>query len=111
LANATTTAFLGGKGNVLSGATTAAGLATPFRGGYVNDGTQGTSYLNNVAGTSTANANASITAGRIAIGSSISNNLTTGTRFNGNASEIIIYNQALSSADKTSLDAYLAARW
>lgn len=104
--------IFGAKNNVGSGNISFGSFGTVGRFGYVNDGTNGTSYVNNTPGTSTANTDASVSAGCIAVSGGLNAGCgTTGTMLDGGMSELIIYNTALSASDRASLDAYLAARW
>lgn len=84
-------------------------LATTYRMGIVFDGTNATTYLNNANPTATACTDSLSNGGLISIGA----HNTAGPQegWDGPIGEIIITNQAMSSGDRASLDAYLVARW
>jgi hypothetical protein len=76
-------------------------LNTEARLGFIWDGTNGTPYLNNVAGTPAAHSFSFTTPGTL--GASIGG-------FGGSIRELIFYNTALGSSDRGCLDAYLVSR-
>lgn len=78
----------------------------PSRLGGIFDGSNQISYVNNVAGSGSAQTNAWGTSpGTLRVG------MAGGAAFKGNISEIIVTNSALSSGDRSSLDSYLTAKW
>jgi hypothetical protein len=91
----------------------AVSLATETRFGGIANGTTIQSYVNGAtAGTAGSGSIAFTSGGYIALGSSIASGGGTGAAlWDGNISEIIITNNAMSSGDIALLDAYLAARW
>jgi hypothetical protein len=81
--------------------TTTAAIATELRLGFIWDGTNGTAYVNNVGGTPAAHSFSFTTPGSLGAASG---------GFAGSVREIIFYSAALSSADRSCLDAYLVSR-
>jgi hypothetical protein len=76
-------------------------LNTEVRIGFIGDGTNGTPYVNNVAGTPAAHSFSFTTPGTL--GASIGG-------FGGSIRELIFYNTALGSSDQSCMDAYLVSR-
>jgi hypothetical protein len=74
---------------------------TEGRYGVINDGTNFTPYINNVAGTPATKTITFATPGSLG---------ASGGQFDGSIREIIFTNTALSSGDRASLDAYLVSR-
>jgi hypothetical protein len=79
---------------------------TPFYGSSVFDGTNSTVYVNGAAGTISA------------VGGTFDVNVygvggraRTGDLWAGNVSEVLIYNSALSDADRKVIENYLATKW
>jgi hypothetical protein len=89
-------------------------LATETRFGGIADGNIIQSYINGVAAGSTGSgSNAFISAGYIAVGGPTNSGGVTGgaNYWDGNISEIVITNQAMTPTDVAKLDAYLVKRW
>jgi hypothetical protein len=89
------------------------GLTTnaPVRLGLIYDGTNGTAYANNVAGTPMATTTAFADGGLILLntnGPGAGQDTVEGT---GKVSEIVITTAALSSGDRSSLDTYFQSEW
>jgi hypothetical protein len=76
-------------------------LNTESRFGFIWDGTNGTPYLNNVAGTAAAHSFSFTSPGSLGAANGV---------FAGSIREIIFYNTALSSTDRGCMDAYLVSR-
>jgi hypothetical protein len=91
----------------------AVSLATETRFGGIANGTTIQNYINGVAaGTAGSGSTAYISGGYIAIGTAISSGGSAPSAlWDGNLSEIIITNNAMSPTNIALLDAYLAARW
>ncbi len=89
-------------------------LSTELRFGGIADGSNITSYLNNVAGTSAAVTDASANNGCISVGqgtNACNFTLSAFSGWDGVISEIVLTNTALSSSDRALLDSYLSGRW
>jgi hypothetical protein len=99
---------------VVTAAGAAVSLATETRFGAIANGTTITSYINGAAaGTPGSGSNSFISGGCIFVGTNVGSGCSpsTGGEWDGNVSEIVITNTAMSSTDIANLDAYLAARW
>ncbi len=82
-------------------------LATNYRLGMIFDGANATPYVNSVAGTPSANADAFTGPGTLTIGE----DQGSGSRWSGAISEIVITNSALSTADRLNLDTWFKSQW
>jgi hypothetical protein len=76
-------------------------LNTEIRFGIINDGTNFTPYVNNVAGTPAAKTITFTTPGTLGAAQGV---------YHGSLREVIFYNTALGSSDRTCMDAYLVSR-
>lgn len=110
---ATTTNAIGSFRNSVAGPSSAVSLSTTVHIGTVYDGTNATSWLNNVSGGTGAQTSAWATNGAIVIGSAqnAGNAVGTGSSWDGPISEVVITTSALSSTDRANLEAYFTSRW
>jgi hypothetical protein len=83
-------------------------LSTNYRLGFIYNGTNGSSYVNNVGYNPAAFTLSFGSPGTIGVGQSITD---INQCWDGPISEVVLTNSALSSGDRTSLDNYFKAHW
>jgi hypothetical protein len=102
------------KGGIQDTTNAPVSLSTETRFGGVADGNIIQSYVNGLAaGSPGSGSNAFISGGYIAVGGGTNSGGATGgaNYWDGNISEVVITNQAMTPTDIAKLDAYLVKRW
>ncbi len=86
-------------------------LVTTVHWGTVFDGANGITYLNNVASSPTAITAAFVSNGFVLMGVDFGGAVIGSAAWDGPISECVLYSGALSSTDRSNLEAYFTSRW